>query len=235
MKTYHIFALLLLVVLGCKNPNETPVQISVENNELQKVDLKDETAKKIADASGFENWKNVSEIKFSFNSDRKGNHMERAWTWKPKTDDVQLIFLNDTIKYNRSKMDSLALKTDAAFINDKYWMLAPFQLLWDNGMEFSNEERAITPISKDTLGKLTVVYPNEGGYTPGDAYDFFYDDTYMVREWNYRRANADTPTVSTTWEDYQEFKGIKIATKHLAAEGIVGPYFTNISIKIDNP
>src|SRR5690606_24023375 len=114
-------------------------------------------------------------IAFTFNVDRNGKHSERSWIWKPKSQVIIFISSKDTIKYNRSRMDSVSMKTDAAFINDKYWMLAPFQLVWDKGMEFSEKENVVAPISKDTLSQLTIVYPNEGGYTPGDAYDFFYD------------------------------------------------------------
>ena len=233
MRTYQIYALLLLGAVACKNPREIDVDSRIDNDNPYEIVLTDQTATSIADASGVQNWKNVSEIKFTFNSDRNGNHLERAWTWNPKSNDVQLIFLKDTINYNRSNLDSIALGADAAFINDKYWMLAPFQLVWDKGMEFFNEEKAIAPISNKTMARLTIVYPNEGGYTPGDAYDFFYDTNYVIREWNYRRANADKPSATTTWEDYQDFDGIKIATKHRNVDGILGPYFTNISIKYD--
>ncbi|SRX54093.1 hypothetical protein [Aequorivita sp. CIP111184] len=189
------------------------------------------TAAKIARANGFDEWKNVSEIAFTFNVDRGENHFDRSWIWKPNTGDVTMISAKDTVSYNRSKMDSLIMKTDGAFINDKYWLLAPYQLMWDDGITFSDKEGAVSPISKDTLDQLTIVYGNDGGYTPGDAYDFFYDKNYKIKEWNYRQGNAEKPSMSTTWEDYENFSGLEIAKTHKDSTGNFKLYFTNISVK----
>ena len=189
------------------------------------------TAEKIANANGFENWKDVSEIAFTFNVDRGENHFDRSWVWKPKTGDITMMSSKDTVNYNRSKMDSIIMKTDGAFINDKYWFLAPYQLVWDEGTTFSDKQNVVAPISKDTLNQLTIVYGNDGGYTPGDAYDFFYDKNYKIKEWNYRQENAEKPSMSTTWEDYENFNGLEIAQTHKDSTGGFKLYFTNISVK----
>lgn len=237
MKGEIFIMVLFLGIISCNNSNKTTdVPISettiTQNDSLQYAEVP-EVARKIAEASGIQNWDKVSKITFTFNVDRNGNHFERAWIWKPKTQDIQMVSSNDTVNYNRSKMDSLAIKTDAAFINDKYWMLAPFQLIWDKGMEFSERENVVAPISKDTLNQLTIVYPNDGGYTPGDAYDFFYDKNFQIKEWNYRKGNAPEPSMTTTWEDYKDFDGIEIATMHRNNTGDFKLYFTNISIEKD--
>lgn len=234
MKSKLIILVLCLGIFSCKNSNPTSNTSTTDSSTT----IEDSTsqsrtpqiAQQIADANGIQNWKHVSEISFTFNVDRDGNHFERSWIWKPKTQDITLISLNDTINYNRSKMDSIALKTDSAFINDKYWMLAPFQLVWDTGMEFSQINDVIAPISKDTLQQLTIVYPNQGGYTPGDAYDFYYDKNFIVKEWNYRKGNTVAPSTTTSWEDYKDYSGINIATMHKGKVGDFKLYFTNISI-----
>ena len=234
MKTELFILVLFLGMISCNNSNKTSeIPISKDATDKQDSVPNLNIAKQIADASGFQNWDSVSEIAFTFNIDRAGNHNERAWIWKPKTQDVQLISSNDTINYNRSKLDSLSTKTDRAFINDKYWMLAQFQLIWDTGMVFSQKEKVVAPISKDTLSQLTIVYPNEGGYTPGDAYDFFYDENFRIKEWNYRKENGSKPNVTTTWEEYKNFNGIEISTMRRDATGDFKLYFTNISVKKD--
>ncbi len=186
---------------------------------------------KIANDNGFQNWKDVSELAFTFNVDRGDNHFERSWIWHPKTADVIMMSATDTLRYNRSKMDSNFMKTDGAFINDKYWLLAPFQLVWDEGITVSEKQNVSAPLSKDTLNQLTIVYGNDGGYTPGDAYDFFYAEDYKIKEWNYRKENAEKPSMTTTWEDYENFEGLEIATKHTDSTGAFKLYFTNISVK----
>ncbi|HBC03615.1 MAG TPA: hypothetical protein PKH16_09525 [Aequorivita sp.] len=228
MKISYTILTVFLVFLSCNNSQKSSeVELIDEKDSLQNLDIRHQ----IANANGYENWKDVSELAFTFNVDRGENHFDRAWIWKPKTGSVSMISATDTIHYNRSKMDSIVMKTDAAFINDKYWLLAPFQLLWDKGITFSEKENAVAPISKDTLAQLTIVYGNDGGYTPGDAYDFFYDHDFKIKEWNYRKGNTEAPSMSTTWEDYENFSGIEIAKMHKDSTGGFKLYFSNISVK----
>ena len=143
---------LLTTLVSCKTEtkeqnNQTEI-ISEEKKELS-------IAKKIAQAHGFDNWKNVNEIEFSFSVDRGDNHFERSWTWNPKTNDITLVSEKDTINFNRASIDSLSLKADQGFINDKYWLLAPFQLVWDEGTTISNPVKELSPISKTEFNKIT--------------------------------------------------------------------------------
>lgn len=181
---------------------------------------------KIANAHGFENWKKVKKIEFTFNTDRGS----RSWSWEPKTQNVVLINTGDTIAYNRSKIDSVSLGADRAFINDKYWFLAPFQLVWDKGTAISEPVKEMAPISKTEMNKITLTYPNEGGYTPGDAYDFYFGDDFIIKEWIYRKGNSEEPSMMTTWEEYQDFNGIKISTMRKNVEENWQLYFTGIKV-----
>lgn len=228
MKNILLLILFTVSLVSCKNNNK-----STENvNQNQSISIGNlSTAEKIANASGYKNWKDVSEIAFTFNVNRGDNHFYRAWTWNPKSGDVTMTSANDTISYNRSQLDSLNFETDAAFNNDKYWLLTPFQLKWDENITISEKKNIVAPISKDTLKQITIVYGSEGGYTPGDAYDFFYDEDFKIREWNYRKGNADTPSLSTTWEDYENFNGIEIAKTYKDSTGGFKLYFTDISVK----
>lgn len=187
-------------------------------------------AQKIANAHGYENWDKVSKIEFIFNVDRDSSHFERSWQWKPKTNTVIMISNQDTISYNRSHIDSTNLKTDQAFINDKYWLLAPFNLVWDKGTTISEPVKEEAPISKNELNKITLTYSNEGGYTPGDAYDFYYGDDFLIKEWVYRKGNAEKPSLITSWENYQDFNGLKIAKEHKKLEGDWNLYFSDIKV-----
>ncbi|MBT0609099.1 hypothetical protein [Aequorivita echinoideorum] len=211
---------------GKKDSLETP------SDKIKAVDSTLTTAQWIANANGYEKWKDISEIKFTFNVDRGEKHYERSWMWKPIAGEVMMVNENDTVNYNRNKvMDSIIVKSDGAFINDKYWLLAPFQIAWDEGTSFSEKKDVTAPISGEKMNQLTVVYGNEGGYTPGDAYDFFYDENYMIKEWIYREGNSEKPSMATTWEDYKNFNGIEIATMHKDSTGAFKLYFTNISVK----
>ncbi len=219
MKKSIISLSLIALFFSCKQKND-PKTIEKEWS----------TAEKIANANGFENWKEVSELQFTFNVDRDTTHFERSWTWHPKTEDVIMISGKDTVAYNRKSVDSTSMNADKAFINDKYWMLAPFQLVWDTSATISESVMAEAPISKTQLNKITISYPNEGGYTPGDAYDLYYSDDFMVKEWSYRKGNSKEPTMSTTWEDYENFNGITIAKTHNRPDSNWKLHFTNITV-----
>ena len=223
MKIQILLFAALIAFSACKNDNKEAVQ-KVETKELS-------VAEKIAQANGIDNWKNVNEIQFTFNVDRPNSHFERSWTWNPKSDDVTMITSADTVSYNRKSMDSIAMKADRGFINDKFWLLAPYNLIWDEGTTITYQDSVSTNLTNEMLNKLTITYGNQGGYTPGDAYDFYYDKDYMVQVWVYRKANQPEPSMITTWEDYQDFNGLKIAKTHNGKDNSVKLHFTNIKVK----
>jgi hypothetical protein len=123
------------------------------------------------------------------------------------------------------------MNADRAFINDKFWLLVPFQLVWDEGTTISETKREVAPISQTELNKITLTYSNEGGYTPGDAYDLYFDENYRIKEWVYRQGNSETPSMMTTFENYEDFNGLKIAKDHKMADGNFNLYFSNIKVK----
>lgn len=220
MKSVLFAFSILFLMTSCK---------SDKDNE-KKVETNLTIAEKIANANGFENWKDVSELEFTFNVDKDTTHSERSWIWKPKTNDVTFISKGDTLNYNRKSVDSLSLNANKAFVNDKFWLLAPFQLVWDNTAKISEPIIEKAPISKKEMNKITLTYPSDGGYTPGDAYDFYYGDDFIIQEWNYRQGNSKEPSMSTTWEDYDDYNGIKLAKSHKRAEGDWNLHFTNIKV-----
>ena len=229
MKRLLTILCLITIITACKTEtkeeNTSTETISEERKELS-------TAEKIAEAHGFSNWKNVNKIEFTFNVDRGENHFERRWEWQPKENYVVSAINKDSIyRYTRAKMDSTSITIDKGFINDKYWLLVPFQLVWDEGTSISEPVKEMAPISKTELNKITLTYGNEGGYTPGDAYDIYYDEDYMIREWVFRKGNSEEPSMTTTFENYEDFNGIKIAKDHKMAEGNFNLYFSNIKVR----
>ncbi|WP_242204807.1 hypothetical protein [Aestuariivivens insulae] len=190
-----------------------------------KKEIKLTNAQKIANAHGFEHWKNVTEVEFNFSG-------KRHWKWNPKTNDI--IYTKDTISisYNRATVDSTTIQIDRAFVNDKFWLLIPFQLIWDEGLTLSKPIIAKAPISNRDLNKITMTYSNTGGYTPGDAYDLFYNDNYIIEEWIFRRGNSTEPTLINTFENYQDFNGIKIALDHKNPQSDWSLNFKDVKISV---
>jgi len=220
--TYSLLFCLCLILVACKTEKKQAVPTIEKEYSL---------LEKIANASGFENWNNVKELQYTFNVDRDTSHFERKWIWNIKKNLVTSITKNDSISYLRSEVDSTLHAINGGFINDKYWLLAPFNLVWDEGNythEHSLNQEA--PLSKKEMQKLTIVYGNEGGYTPGDAYDYYFEDDFIIKEWVFRKANQKEPSLATTWEDYDNFDGLKIAQMHQNDSGFK-LYFTAIQVK----
>ncbi len=223
MKRITSAFLILISVAACKDkPQNTPTgkELSISEN--------------IAFAHGFELWDKVEQIDFRFNIDRDTAHYFRSWAWKPRTGDVTYMTATDTLRYNRNSVDSLSVAIDQRFVNDKYWLMVPFQLMWDDGLSVSDPVKEVSPIMEKELNKITLTYSGDGGYTPGDAYDLYFNDSFMIEEWIFRKGNSKEPSLTNTFENYKDFNGIKLATEHKRPGSSWNLNFTDIHIKMDD-
>jgi hypothetical protein len=217
---------LLIIFWSCKQKEEKKVTEKEPTKELT-------VTQKIANAHGYQNWNKVKTFGFTFGGNIDNPNSGRSWVWNPKTSQIKLTRNGKTTTYNRNNMDSVAIKTDRAFINDKFWALIPFQLIWDQGTTISEPTKAKSPINQQDLNKITVTYSNEGGYTPGDAYDIYYDNNFIIREWSYRRGNAPEPTMSNTFENYKDHQGIKVAEDHKDPKNNRNLLIRNITVTLE--
>ncbi|MGB0416259.1 MAG: hypothetical protein ACPGKS_05375 [Coraliomargarita sp.] len=177
-------------------------------------------AQKIAANSGVANWEAIRLVKFTFSAEvpAKDKSIRRTWLWSPRSGTVQYVDADYT--YNRNILNAADKARDAMFVNDSFWLLFPFNLVWTDDLELTLADGPVeSPIAGTPLGMLTVQFPNEGGYTPGDAYDVFFDADYRIQEWIFRKGGRPEPSLISTWEDYQEFSGIAIATDHQGPGG----------------
>lgn len=224
MKPFILFFAGILLMFACKNDTQINIETETTNTSI---------AQKIANAHGYENWSNVKTFEFTFGGTIEDSTSGRAWVWNPKTNAIKLISGGKITEYNRNSMDSVAIKADRGFINDKFWALIPFQLVWDEGTTISEPQKATSPVNNQDLNKITITYSSEGGYTPGDAYDIYFDDDYMIREWSFRRGNAPEPSLSNTFENYSDFNGIKVAQDHKKADGDWNLLVRNIKVTLE--
>ncbi|MDX1542623.1 MAG: hypothetical protein R3214_01670 [Christiangramia sp.] len=223
MKKTITIIFLSLMVIGCNQAKKKNKEVAEDPNL--------EVHEKIAMANGFEKFDSISQIKFTFNVKVNDSlRSQRRWVWNIKTDKISLTEKDSTMSY--TKKDSLAEDKkyiDRRFVNDSYWLLFPYQLKWSDA-EFSEVKTATAPISEKEMSMMTVSYPSEGGYTPGDSYDIYFDDDYMIREWVYKSSDGQRESPST-WEDYKDFDGIKIATMHKSKDGNFELFFSDVSIE----
>lgn len=235
MKKLLAILFLAVCVFACKETAESSQKEPdpKSTNDVRKLDMDPvtKTAHAIANAHGIDHWKDVSEIKFTFNVDRSEQHFDRSWTWWPQDDIVEMSTENGSVRYLRTEVNDVHEAADPEFINDSFWLLAPFHLVWDSGTTLREYKNKVAPISGDTLPMLTLTYGEVGGYTPGDAYDFYFGSDYRIKEWVFREGNDSLPTMTTTWEDYEDFEGLKIGKTHSDSIKSYKLYFTDISVK----
>ncbi|MGA1773914.1 MAG: hypothetical protein ACO387_07400, partial [Flavobacteriaceae bacterium] len=185
-----------------------------------------------AKAHGIDAFDGLNQIAFTWGVTREGGNFERRWIWNTKENLVTRIVQGDTVTYNWKALDSVSNEINKGFINDKYWLLAPLQLEWDKeSYTVSLEENVASLGKQEMLDKLTITYGNEGGYTPGDAYDFYIDDTNTVREWVFRRGAVEEASIISICEDYLSLGGLLMAQRHQRAGQDGYLYLTDISIE----
>lgn len=223
MKNLYTFlaATLLIALTGCKDGPET--KPTANEKELAVVE-------KIAQAHGLENFEDVTELRYTFNVKVNDSlRTSRTWTWKPDSNQVTLATQDSTITYNHQSEASEHEWADQRFINDQYWLLFPFHLVWDE-MDWQHDQKATAPISGELMQRVTVTYPSDAGYTPGDVYEVYFGEDFMIREWVYRSGGSEENPFATTWEEYRDFSGMKISTMHKNKDGSFQLFFDGVEV-----
>jgi hypothetical protein len=186
---------------------------------------------KVAKAYGFENFDKVKSVAYTWNVQVNPETIRtRSWKWNIKDRTVYYADADTSFTYSLDLPKEELPTIDGGFINDKYWLMFPFQLVWDTGYTYTIMENIPAPISGQSSTQLTIVYNQEDGYTPGDAYDLFLDENYLIKEWVFRRGNG-LEGRPLTWENEKEFKGLKFATEHKNDEGVKFIWFTGIEVE----
>ncbi len=202
---------------------------------------KPDIRRQIADAYGFSSWSQVEQIRYSFNVDAGARKVARTWTWEIKPDRVTYEGPDSAGKpvkttYTRGSMAPDVLKDiDPNFINDQYWLLFPFHLVWDKDASVEDKGMTTAPMGKGKARKVTVTYPKAaGGYTPGDSYDLFVGADNRVVAWNFHRGGVEKPTLTVTWTDYKMAGPIHIAEDHRGTlnDKPFRLFFTGVAVKL---
>ncbi|AVR44054.1 hypothetical protein C7S20_01575 [Christiangramia fulva] len=222
MKKFILLFSLSLFLLSCNDQKQKEKKLEDMNEPASAAD-------KIAFANGIKKFDSIKKLEFTFNVEVNDTiRSKRHWAWHPDTHKITLTEKDTVMSY--IKKDSLSekdKKIDRKFVNDTYWLLFPFQLEWSNA-EISEVKKAQAPISGEEMKMMSVNYPSQGGYTPGDTYDIYFNDDYMIQEWVYKPSGGGNP-LATTWEDYHDFEGIKIAREHKGKDGNFKIFFSDIS------
>lgn len=198
----------------------------------------------IAKTYGLDSFGQIEAIRYTFNVQFPGVDVSRSWEWEPKTGKVTYESKDKAgkpvkVTYLRSQLNSQPANVkddiDPNFVNDQYWLVFPFHVVWDTGADVKDIGMQKLPMGKGSAEQVVVKYGGNGGYTPGDTWELFVGSDHRVEQFIYRRGGAKKPSiVIATWEGYKKAGPLLISTEHRGtADG--KPFhlsFTGVSVRL---
>src|ERR1041385_6954393 len=181
-------------------------------------------AEQIAKTYGLDSFGQIEGIRYTFNLEFPGVTLSHTWEWNPKTGTVSYEGKDKEgkpmkVTYQRSQLssqsDAIKSEIDPAFMNDQYWLVFPFHVVWDRSATVTDEGMHKLPLGNASAERVVVKYPMEGGYTPGDTWELYVGVDKRVQEFIYRRGGTKKPSVViATWADYKKAGPLLISTDH---------------------
>jgi hypothetical protein len=201
-------------------------------------------AEQMAAAYGLSSFGKIEGIRFAFDATLPGIRLSRSWEWNPKTDTVSYDGKDKAgksikVTYRRSQLgsqsDVVRNEIDPAFVNDQYWLLLPFHVIWDRSATVTDEGRHKLPMGKASAERIVVKYPAEGGYAPGDTWELYVGANKRIEEMVYRRGGTQKPRlVIATWGAYRRAGPLLVSLDHrgTADGGPVRVWLSRVSVKL---
>lgn len=194
---------------------------------------------RLAETAGIDSFSSVETLTYTFNARIGDRTVKRTWTWKPHLNEVILHGTTESkvIQYSRTDLEvgsegSLS-ETDHKFVNDLYWLIFPFQVVWDSTVAVEALPSEAAQVFPEAHAGVRVRYPDEGGYTPGDVYDLFYGKDDQITHWVFRKGGSTTPSRTNYWRDYQAFGPLKLSLNRPSPDPEFRIWFTDVSISTD--
>jgi hypothetical protein len=97
-------------------------------------------AEQVAKTYGLDAWGQIEAIRYTWSGAFPGFKASRTWQWNLKADTVSYKGKDKAgepinVTYQRSQLSSqsdvIKNEVDPAFINDQYWLIFPFHIVWD--------------------------------------------------------------------------------------------------------
>jgi hypothetical protein len=181
-------------------------------------------AEQIAKTYGLDSFGQIEAIRYTWNAELSGAKRSHVWEWSPKTDTVSYEGKDKEgkpvkVSYQRSQLSSqsdlIKKEIDPAFVNDQYWFILPFHVVWD-GAAVTDEGMNKLPLGDGSAQRVVVKYPSEGGYQPGDTWDLYVGADKRIQEIVYHRGAPIPPPklVIATYADYKKAGPLLVSTDH---------------------
>jgi len=134
-----------------------------------------------------------------------------------------------------SQPDNVKKEIDPGFVNDQYWLIVPFHVIWDTGANVEDKGKQKLPAGKGSANHIVMKYPSDIGYTPGDTWEFYVGADGRVEEMVFHHGGSAKPNlVIATWAGYKKAGPLLFSTEHHGtADGKpLTLTFTDVAVKV---
>ena len=220
---FLVLWVLVIAIASCKQPSVT---------------------EQIAKTYGLDSYGQIEAIRYTFNLQFPGVNLSRTWTWEPKTGQVTYEAKDKDgkpvkVTYVRSQLssqsDMVKNEVDPGFINDNYWFQLPFHVYWDTSATVQDKGTQPLPQGNGTAKLVSIKYPSDVGYTPGDTWEIFVGADNRIEEFVFHRGGSKKPTVVVaSWGDYK-MAGPLLVSLDRRGTGDGNPLrvsFSDVSVKL---
>ena len=199
-------------------------------------------AEQIAKTYGLDSFSQIDAIRYTFNAEGALT-VSRTWVWEPKTDQVSYDGKDRAgrpvkVTYLRSQLGNQAAvvrdEIDPAFINDQYWLVFPFHLVWDSNAKVEETGMQKLPLGKGSAVRVVVTYPAAGGYAPGDTWELFVGADNRIQEWVYHHGGSPQWTGLWSWEQHKKAGPLLVSLNHPGRRDgkQVRVFFSDVAVKL---
>jgi hypothetical protein len=203
-------------------------------------------AEQMSKTYGLDSWGQVEKIRYTFNVEG-ALKVARSWEWDPNTDQISYEGKDKDgkpvrVTYLRSELDrqSDAVKNeiDPAFVNDQYWLILPFHVIWDSSAKVTDEGKKELPVGTGSAERVVMKYPSEGGYAPGDTWELYVGADHRIEALIYHGGGPGTQKrpnlLIVNWADHKKVGPLLIAADHQGtADGKpLRVFFSGLSVKL---
>jgi hypothetical protein len=178
-------------------------------------------------ASGGPHWKQARMLRFTYHAaqgEQPALTARHQWDLRSGMNTVTWGDQTVTINVAKPGADAAAKAAHARWVNDTYWLLAPLKL-GERGVNISYG--GVQEVAGQKYDVLQTNYAPVGGL-PSPQYRYYIDPQTRRVAFSDYLSPAGEP-VRGTWEAYEEFGSLKLATKHQFGEKRI--WFTDISVE----
>ena len=198
---------------------------------------------KLAMTYGLASFGQIEAIRYTFNVQSPGRDLSRSWIWEPKTDQVTYEGKDKSgklvkVTYLRSQLGSQSAEVkgtiDPDFLNDNYWLILPFHIVWDTDATVEDAGMQKLPLGEGSAEKVAVKYPSNGGYSRGDTWELYVRPDGRIEEMAYRAGGPAKHVVIATWADYKKAGPLLVSLEHRGTNNgqPAHVFFSNVAVKL---